>query len=105
MYSTIRDLEGGCRQDERQQCEDVGKALAGPILEKFVDKRGLFGVFDPVEQALTFPDGATDGDLATHSIKDALPVDSDPRIFLEDGRQRAAALEPDLEPQVFEAEQ
>ena len=58
-----------------------------------------------VEQPVALPHRPADRHLAPDHVEDALHVDADERASLDDGRQRAAALEPDLEPQVVEAEQ
>ncbi len=52
-----------------------------------------------IEQAMAFPDRPADRDFAPDDVEDALAVDADRGVLLEDRRQRAAALEAHLEAQ------
>ena len=93
----------GSTSDEQR--EDVGQALAGAVLQKLVHERSLLGIVDAVEQTMALPHRPADRDLLADHVEDALAIDAHARVLLEDRRQRAAALEADLEAQVLEAEQ
>ena len=54
----------------------------------------------PIEQAAAFPHRPADRDLLLHHLEDTGRVDAHVRLFRDDGRQRAPALEADLEANV-----
>jgi hypothetical protein len=54
---------------------------------------------------MALPDRPAHVDFLLHDLEDALRIDADRRILLEDGGQRTAALEPHLEALVVEPEE
>ena len=104
IQAAKRDQQRLARQHRRQQREDVRETLAGAVAHELVDKRHLVLHVELVEQAPALPDRAAHRRLTHDHGEDPLGIDHDARILLEQRGQRMAALEPDLEPLVVEAE-
>ena len=62
-------------------------------------------VVEPIEQATAFPHRAADRDLFLNHIEDTGRVNAHVRLFRDDRRQRAPALEADLETHVRESQE
>src|SRR5688572_4669291 len=104
MQSTIRDLQWGGGQDQRQQDENMREALAGAVLDEVVDEGGLF-VAHRIQQPVALPDRTADRYLATDDLEDPFALDPDEAVLRHDRRERAAALEPHFKPGVVERQQ
>ena len=102
VQSTIRDLQRDRRQDHRQQREHVGQALPGPLFQEPVHEAAVVHL---VQQPLALPDGPPHRQLAAHEVEHPLHVHAHEGAALHDRRQRPPGVEPDLEPQVLEAQQ
>src|SRR4030095_4427460 len=103
MKASIGNLQRGRWQDERKQREDVRPTLSRALLQELVDERSRVA-FDRVEETVAFPDRTSYCDLAPDHVEDALLVDAEPWVLLDDRGERSTTLESHLEAQVLEPE-
>src|SRR5436190_8022071 len=78
------------------------EALSCPAAHELVDERGGIARFKAVEKPAAFPHGPADRHLAQDDLEHPFAVDSHSGICIENSRERAAALETDLEPKILE---
>ena len=105
VQAAKRDLQRLARQHQRQQREDVGQALAGAVPHELVDERRRRPARRARRAAGGFP--RPDGRPPTSRRPPRRCASLSMRtrgFFSRIARQRPAALEPHLEPQVVEAE-
>jgi hypothetical protein len=81
MQAAEGDLQRLARKDQRQEGKHVRQALTGPVADERVERRRID---ETVEQTLAFPDRPADRHLIEHDLKDALSIDGDARVPVND---------------------
>ncbi len=81
------------------------EALASAVADEIIHHRHTFPDLDRVDQPPALPHRPADRGFALHQRENAFAVDRNPRVLLDHGSERSAAVIAHFEPQVVEAQQ